>query len=76
MSTKRELLHSGCGVKLWKLQLIHGGSAVATNYLLETLRTPETENFASLTEANAAYLKELGLSEESELVAKRLGRLR
>jgi hypothetical protein len=74
VGTQKQILRSAHGVVLTKLELMNSGAVVDTAYLLETLRTPERWNFSSLAEADAAYLKELGLSETDDLVAKRLGR--
>jgi hypothetical protein len=74
MTTQRQILRSAQGVVLTKLELVNAGTVVDTAYLLQTLRTPETWNFSSLAEADAAYLKEVGLSETDDLVAKRLGK--
>jgi hypothetical protein len=75
MKSRKEVLRTACGVTLWKTELVHDGVVAATAYILESLRTPEKPAFNSLAEADAAYLKEVGLSEESELVARRLRRL-
>jgi hypothetical protein len=72
MTTRREVVREGCGVVLRKMELVNDGAVVSKAYHLETLRTPETWIFSSFAEADAAYLKELGLSEASELVAQRL----
>lgn len=74
MATRKEIIRSACGVVLRKLELMNNRISVDTAYHLETLRTPETWTFASLAEADAAYLNELTLSEASDLVARRLGR--
>ena len=74
MSTRRQVLRTAQGVVLTKLELVNGSAVVDTEYLLETLRSPEKWNFSSLAEADAAYLKEVGLSETDDLVAKRLGK--
>jgi hypothetical protein len=75
MASRKELLRSAdCGVKLWKTELLADGGVAATAYFLESLRTPEKPGFDSLAEADAAWLKEVELSEASPLVAQRLGR--
>jgi hypothetical protein len=74
MATHKEVVRSAWGVVLRKMELRNGGQVVDTAYHLGTLRTPETWVFSSLAEADAAYLKELALSQESDLVARRLGK--
>ena len=75
MASNKKLLRSAdCGVKLWKVELNAGGGVADTAYSLESLRTPERPGFGSLAEADAAWLKEVELSEADPFVAQRLGR--
>jgi hypothetical protein len=74
VGTERHTLRRANGVVLTKLELVNGGIVVETAYLLETPRTPEKRNFTSLAEADAAYLEEVAMSEQSDLVARRLSR--
>lgn len=74
MASRKTLLHSASGVNLWKVEHLADGGVAATAYTLESLRTPEKPGFGSLAEADAAFLKEVELSEASPFVAERLGR--
>lgn len=72
--SRKTILRSECGVKLWKVELLHDGGVASTAYTLETLRTPEKPGFGNLAEADAAFDEEVKASEASPLVAQRLGR--
>jgi hypothetical protein len=75
MASRKTVVRSAdCGVTLWKTELMADGAVAATAYYLESLRTPEKPAFNSLAEADAAWLKEVELSEASDFVAQRLGR--